>query len=291
MTFPDLSFVETARALEIEAVEGGRALSEFSLSPDLPATEDDARVLGRAIDDVEEMAERIRAVEEYVDFARVAFRERGLIYPFTPTDAGDSLDTLPGHRGTALRVSALSGIVSQGHPVSKEFEKRAFTALQHLVGGWGVCVGAPRDDGHGPERGIRRFRELLEPWETGAEWPAVYAASGDHGADGFVVLGRSWGGPVIFFQSKNSSFSLKNFPEEFARMSDIFLDWFGKRMDHRRTIVPVCAMNTVLTVELKERIAEARGPLRGHMLDAVDIICAEVGSGDHALRLPGCTVL
>ena len=291
MSFPDLSFIETARALEIEAIEGGRALSEFSLDPDIPATPEDARVLGRPVDDAEEVSERVRALEEYISLARVAFQQRGLIYPFAPSAAGDSLDILPGHKDRARQVAELSRIVSLSHPVSKEFERRAFKALQSLVGGWGVCVGAPRDDGRGPQEGIKRFRSLLEVWETGTDWPASYASSGDNGADGFVVLGRGWGGPVVFFQSKNCSFSLKNFPEEFARMSEVFVDWFGKRVDHGRTIIPVCAMNTVLTVQIKERIAEARGPFRGHMIDAVDILGTEVSGIDDALRRPVCTIL
>ena len=291
MTFPDLAFIETARALESEAVEGGRASSEFGRSPDVDEHFEEARVLGRGADDAEEVADRIHAVEEYVAFARVAFQQRGLTYPFAASATGDSLESLPGHRETAKRVAELSGMVSLGHPVSKQFERRAFLALQTLVGGWGVCVGAPRDDGQGPKAGIKRFRGMLEPWEIGAEWPSTYAASGDLGADGFAILGRGWGGPVVFFQSKNCSFSLKNFPEEFARMSDVFLDWFGKRVDHGRTIIPVCAMNTVLTVELKERIAEARGPFRGHMIDAVDILGVEIVGSGLMLRQSACTIL
>jgi len=290
MSFPDLSFIQTARALEVEAVEGGRVLSEFSLDPDAAANSEEARVLGRAVDDIDEIEERARALQEYVGHARRAFEQRGLTYPFDMSSAGDSLDVLPGHKPMALQVAELSGIVSQGLPVAKDFEKRAFRALQGLVGGWGVCVGAPRDDGRGPEDGIRRFRGLLQPWEFGQDWPAAFPASGDNGADGFIVLGRGWGGPVFFFQSKNTSFSLKSFPEEFARMPEVLDDWFGKRLNQRRTVVPVCGLNTVLTVELKERIAEARGPLAGHIVDAVDILGVEVGTVDHPLRLPGCMI-
>lgn len=291
MSFPDLSFIDTARRFEVEAVEGGRALNEFSMDPESGVNSEEVRVLGKAVDDIEETSERIQTLQEYVPHARSAFQQRGLTYPFDTSVAGDSLDVLPGHAETAGRVADLSGTVSQGKAVAKEFERRAFRALHILLGGgWGVCVGAPRDDGLGPEAAIRRFRGLLEPWEQGQDWPAAFAHSGDHGADGFVVLGRGWGGPVVFFQSKNTSFSLKDFPEEFARMSEVFNDWFGRRVNRYRTVVPVCALNTVLTIEQKERIAEARDPLSGHIVDAADILGAELGSVEHPLRLGGCTL-
>jgi hypothetical protein len=93
----------------------------------------------------------------------------------------------------------------------------------------------------------------------------------------------------VFFQSKNTSFSLKDFPEEFARMPEVFNDWFGRRINKFRTVVPVCALNTILTVEQKERIAEARDPLGGHIVDAADILSVELSVADHPLRLGGCT--
>lgn len=290
MSLTDLSFIDTARRIEVEAIEGGRALSEFTLDPESGGNDEEVRVHGKAIDDIEEGAERRRVLQEYVPHARSAFQQRGLTYPFHVSGADDSLEVLPGHDETARVVAKLSEIVSVGKAVAKEFESRAFRALQVLIGGWGACVGAPRDDGHGPEAAIRRFRDLLQPWELGQEWPAAFAHSGDHGADGFVVLGRSWGGPVVFFQSKNTSFSLKDFPEEFARMPEVFNDWFGRRINRFRTVVPVCALNTILTVEQKERIAEARDPLGGHIVDATDILSVELGVADHPLRLGSCTL-
>jgi hypothetical protein len=292
VSFPDLSFIEVARALEVEAVDGGRSLSEFSFDPGVTTDPEEEAVLGRPVDDMDEIEERSRALQEYLAYARLAFEQRGLVYPFDLSSGGDSLDVVPGQKSTAAQVAHLSRIVSQGLPVAKEFEKRAFQALQGLVGGWGVCVGAPRDDRHGPEKGIRRFREYLEPWEVGPNWPAAFPPSGDNGADGFIILGRGWGGPIVFFQSKNTSFSLKSFPEEFGRVPEILDDWFGKRLNQRRSLVPVFGLNTVLTVELKERIAEARGPaLAGHIVDAVDILGVETGSVDHPLRMSGCTIL
>ena len=290
MSFPDLSFIDTGRRVEVEAVEGGRAMNEFTVDPESGGNDEEVRVLGKAVDDMEETGERVQTLQEYVPHARSAFQQRGLTYPFDTSLGGDSLSVLPGHADTARLAAKLSAAVSQGKAIAKEFEMRAFRALQLFLGGWGVCVGAPRDDGQGPEAAIRRFRALLEAWEVGQDWPADFARSGDYGADGFVILGRGWGGPVVFFQSKNTSFSLKDFPEEFARMSEVFNDWFGRRVNRYRTVVPVCALNTVLTIEQKERIAEARGPLGGHIIDAADILGAELGSIEHPLRVGGCTV-
>jgi hypothetical protein len=291
MTFPDLSFIQTARELETEAVEGGRALSEFTFDSGESGSDEEAQILGRSVDDVEETTERVRALQEYISHVRMAFHQRGLVYPFDVSSSGDSLEILPGFKDPAHRVAQLSSIVGQAIPAAKDFESRAFKALQKVFGGWGVCVGAPRQSGEGPEKSIRKFRELLQGWETGPNWPAHYASSGDNGADGFILIGRSSGGPIVFFQSKNSSFSLKNFPEELARMSDILDDWFGRRMDHHRVIIPVCAFNTVLTLQLKERIVEARGSMACHLVDAVDIVCAELGAEGHPLRLGECKVM
>ncbi len=290
MSFPDLSFVPIARELEVEAVDGGRALSELTLDPGVAVDGEDAPVLGRSVDDAEEIQERTEAVKKYQDYARMAFRQRGLPYPFQATASGDSLEVLPGAKPMARRTAELSLMVGKGNEVAEDFEKTAFNTLQALAGGWGVCTGHPRKQRGGPEKAIRRFRELLDPWETGDEWPAVFNKSGDHGADGFVVLGRSWGGPIFFFQAKNVNFGLKGFPEEFGRMSEVLNDWFGKRMNRYRRVVPVLAVNTVLTLENKAAACEATGEHGLHFIDAVDILCLEFGAPGHRCRKLECII-
>ena len=145
-------------------------------------------------------------------------------------------------------------------------------AVQELLGGWGACTGAPTKNRKGPERSIASFRELLNQWEVGPARPFKYARSGDQGADGFLILGRSWAGPIVFFQAKNTSYNLVDFPSEFARMPEIISDWFGKPLSRGRIVVPIYAVNTILMLDLKERFFEAQGHFGVHFFDAVDIL-------------------
>ena len=94
-------------------------------------------------------------------------------------------------------------------------------------------------------------------WETG-DSRLDFARSGDHGADGFIILGRGWGGPIVFFQAKNTNFNLKDPPEEFSRIPEVLQDWFGRRWNQHRAIIPVLAVNSVLTLEMKADIYQAR---------------------------------
>ena len=55
-------------------------------------------------------------------------------------------------------------------------------ALQKLIGGWGICVGAPRNSGAGAKQAMEQFRASLMKWEKGAMWPRDFAKNGDHGA-------------------------------------------------------------------------------------------------------------
>jgi len=290
----DLSFVEEGRTLEVEAFEGGQASAEFTLDPmgwgDPEAEGDDDSVLGRAVDDILETQERLETVPGYLDYARAAFRQRGLGYPFRATAAKDSLEVIPGREEMAAACVALADAVSVGHRVAKDFEERAFRALQRLVGGWGVCVGTPRRDGSGRAAAVKRFRGLLRPWEQGGGEPEDADRGGDYGADGFLLLGRSWGGPILFYQAKNSPFALDVFPEELARIPNVVRPWFGRDVPSTR-FVPVLALNTILTMETKDRIHEERGPVSVHVLDAVDILAAEHGTADETLRRPECIVL
>ncbi len=107
MSLTDLSFIDTARRIEVEAIEGGRALSEFTLDPESGGNDEEVRVHGKAIDDIEEGAERRRVLQEYVPHARSAFQQRGLTYPFHVSGADDSLEVLPGHDETARVVADL----------------------------------------------------------------------------------------------------------------------------------------------------------------------------------------
>ncbi len=287
----DFSWVEDGRQLEVEAIEGGRPLSDFAMDPGTSQNEEEMAVMGQAVDDAEEVGHRVGLVKTYVPHAGTAYMQRGLVYPFRASDAGDALEVVPGQEELARAASRLRTMASEGAATAKQFESRALVALHRLVGGWGACVGAPRESGEGPEKAIRRFRDSLEPWERGNEWPKQFAANGDNGADGFVILGRGWGGPIIFYQAKNSNFDLRSYPEEFARQSEALRDWFGRRWNQHRVTIPVLAVNTVLTMDDKDRIAVARG--EKHMLqmfDAVDILCAELTSPDHPCRLAECRV-
>src|SRR6266851_5439244 len=253
MTTVDLSFVESARALEVDAMEGGRPLNEFTIDPQTSANDEEAPIMGRSVDDAEETAERVTLVQQYLAYARVAYEQRGLVYPFQQSAAGDSFEIVPGNQKVAARSAELSGMIRKGQPLSKQFEQQAFEALQKLVGGWGVCIGAPRHNGQGAKQAIEEFRKALLKWEKGELWPEDFAKNGDHGADGFIILGRGWAGPIVFYQSKNTNFDLRDHPEEFARVSEILQDWFGRRWNQHRLVLPVFAINSVLTFEMKDR--------------------------------------
>jgi hypothetical protein len=59
-----------------------------------------------------------------------------------------------------------------------------------------------------------------------------------------------------------------------------------------RHFIPVLALNTVLTIELKEKIYTARGPLTGvHIIDAVDILAAENVAAAHVTLRADCLIL
>lgn len=291
MSIPDLFFIESARRMEVEAVEGGRSLHEFTLDPQTSKNDEEQPVLGKSVDDAEETEEQIGLIRQYIEFARAAFHQRGLVYPFQPSDSRITLEVVQTQRRIAQRAAELSSMVGHKNPTAKSFETSGFRALQTLVGGWGTCVGSPRNNGFGAERAIRDFRDRLLPWERGDKWPADFAKNGDHGADGFLVLGRGWGGPLVFYQAKNTNLDLQDHPEEFARIPEVLTDWFGKRFSDHRRVLRVLAVNTVLTQDLKDRISEIRGDAAVHILDAVDILCAEFCPQDHSARQYECIVL
>ncbi len=290
MSLPDLSFVQDARQVEVETIEGGKPLHEFSLDPHLSDDEEEIPLFGRSVDDAEETATRVQALRQYIEHARTAYRQRGLVYPFQIASGGDSLEVLPGYRGLARKTAELSSMTGIGRRIAKDFEEKAFRALHTLTGGSAFCVGAPRRNRQGPKLTIQEFRRRLNPWEAGSVLPN-FSRSGDHGADGFLLLGRAWGGPILFYQAKNTNFDLRDFPEEIGRLSRILEDWFGKRYNQLRRVIPVLALNTVLTLELKEEIFLERGEGVGmHLLDAVDILCAEFTKPAHSLRETTCVV-
>jgi len=302
MSLLDLSFVQICRDLEVEAVEGGRQLNEFALSPirdvefeGLPDENDshyeEVPIHFRAIDDVVETEERINAVRQYLDFASRAYSHRGLVYPFEASSSGDSLLVVKGYEEIAREASRLSRMVGQGQPAAKEFETMAFEALHSMVGGWGVCVGSPRSDHSGPKKAISNFRQMLKKWEKGTFHPDTYPSAGDHGADGFLIVGRGWAGPILFYQAKNTAFDIRSFPEEFCRMSSVFKDWFGKRLDQFRRVVPVLALNTVLPLDIKEDLFEERGESGVHLIDAVDILSARFTEPEHPYRRSVCIAM
>jgi hypothetical protein len=299
MTLPDLSFVDEARALEVEAVDTGRGTNEFAFAPgpldfrgDVGEGEEEA-LHGRPVDDVIEMDERLKDLPRYVRLASTAFEQRGLTYPFEIDESGQALAVKTGFVDLAAKTSDLGRIIRQGCSSAKKFEKRAFRALHRFIGGWGVCVGAPRETLEmGAEKCIKYYRDRLFPHERGDQWPPDFSRNGDHGADGFVILGRTWGGPVAFYQAKNTGFDLKSHPEEFDRIPSIAQDWFGRRINAHRQIIRVLALNTVLSIQLKEEIYAERGESAGvHIIDAVDILAAEFLDCTHGPTRSECLVL
>lgn len=294
----DLSFVDLGREAEVEVVDTGRSLCEFTLAPgptsltaEIGEGEEDA-VHGRPVDDVLDADERLRDLPRYVAMAQIAFQERGLVYPFEVSASHDGLTIKRGEGALAVKVADLSRIVRQGIPTAARFEKRAFRAAQKWIGGWGMCVGAPRETrGIGGEKAIRHFRGQLLRHEAGGYWPDNFTRNGDEGADGFLILGRGWGGPIVYYQSKNTSFDLESYPEEFGRMPSVMEDWFGRKLNTGRRVIPVLALNTILTIALKEQIFEARGEAGVHILDAVDILASEEVPSTHTTRACNCLVL
>ncbi len=271
--FPtDVAFIQDGRLLEVEAFDPGRRSNQIAALPDegLPSLAAD--------DDIVETEERIQTVTTYIPFAESAFKDRELKYPFRKSLAGDSLHPIEGLEPFARRCSELSDLVGKNNSedqLAKRFERRAVEALHRLLGGWAVNTGSPRDDHSGPKKAVRRFREMLGG-EKGDFHAAKYPNAGDFGADAVWILGRVWGGPIVYLQAKNCSFSIKELPEEFNRVSDILYNWFGRRIDHGRSIVRVYAVNTLLTSELKGRVYQAGGSASCiHVLDAVDILAAE----------------
>jgi hypothetical protein len=295
----DLSFIDEARALEVEAIDTGRGTSEFTFAPrptnfDAEVREGDEESLhGRPVDDVLELDERLNGLPRYVKLANSAFQQRGLTYPFEIDASGQALAVVPGQHGFASKVADLSRVIRRGNPDAAKFEKRAFRALHRLIGGWGICVGSPRETPQmGAEKAIRHCRSQLLPHEQDSHWPADFSPNGDKGADGFIILGRGWGGPVAFYQSKNTGFDLESHPEEFSRIPAIAEDWFGKKINAGRRIIPVLALNTVLSIELKEKIYSQRGEQQGvHIIDAVDILGAEEVAATHNTLQSACVVL
>jgi hypothetical protein len=285
-----MGFVDEGRRLEVEALEGGRSSNEFTLAPAEIGHSEDQSVFWTPADDAIETEERLSLIGPYLEHARLAFSQRGLVYPFHASADNCSLEVLPGLEGLARRVGYLSSILGLGSSSAQEFEKTSFSALQKLVGGWGACVGSPRNDHTGPERAIHRFRDLMRPWEKGGFLRDRYSSNGDYGADGFLVLGRLWGGPIVYFQAKNSSFELDEYANELARVPEILKDWFGVYLNQRRQIVPVCALNTVMTIELKERMFQARGTAGFHVLEAVDVLASDLCDPEHELMKPSCTI-
>ena len=81
MTVPDIWFVSTVRPLEVEAIEGGVPSHHFTLAP-ADVSDEDSPVLGIRVDDTLETEERTALLRQYVDHARRAYRQRGLVYPF-----------------------------------------------------------------------------------------------------------------------------------------------------------------------------------------------------------------
>jgi hypothetical protein len=274
--FPqDVSWIQDARALEVEAVNPGASSTQLAATPSLGIASDEEDVMMSEVDDVQDIEGRIGLAPRYVPHAREAFEDRGMTYPFEISDYKASLVVIPGFEELAANAARLSEMVTRGGATAKEFEVRATQALHRLIGGWAACVGAPRKHAAqygGLEKAIRGFRAMLDK-ERGDYFPSPCAAGGDDGLDAVFILGRSWGGPVVFLQSKNSSFCIKDIPQEFARQQDICHKWFGRRIGDGRAVIPVFAVNSVLTHAMKEQIHAAGW--RCHVIDAVDILLAE----------------
>jgi hypothetical protein len=268
--FPDLAFVGDARKMEEEAIQPGiRAISlgsSLSIANNvIPSTAD-----------IEETERRIRLLKEYVPHAQQAYRDRGLTYPFDISASGDCLVVLPGQETAAQTASELSMIRSQGGQVAKAFEVRACRALHRLIGGWAACVGAPRlGKKVGTRKAVEKFRGLLGS-ECSKKYKKKYPPNSDMGADAFWILGRDWGGPLVYLQAKNMDFDMSDAPPEFQNIGNVVRHWFGRSLDLGRSVLSVLAVNTVVTLEMKHHAFQCCGPGKGyHLIDAVDILHAE----------------
>jgi hypothetical protein len=296
MSAPDLEFVNVGRRLEVEAVDGGRSQSELTVDPNVSGTttgeDEEEPVLLRSVDDAEERSEEEQAVEQFSEYAQQAYSQRDLIYPFAVGSAKNALEVIAGRKGDASAVADLARMVRFGGDIAKQFEKRAFRALWSLVGGWAVSVGAPHEAaGLGEEAAINKFRDLLYKCEAGEAWPETYGKNSDRGADGFIVLGRQWGGPLVFYQCKNTEANIEKVADELIQIPRILEDWFGRKYNQCRQIIRVVALNTILTLETKERIFENAGEGVGmHIVDAVDILGAEKHSAPLFGSRSSCTV-
>lgn len=272
----DLSFLGVTRPLEVEAVEGGRSMNEFSLDTGNSTDFEEAPIFGRSIDDVEETDDRLRMLAPYVAYAEKAFRQRGIHYPFRISSSRASLEVISGLEHVARLVAELSSIISIGGSIADEFEKKALTALGVLLHGRAVSVGAPRKSRRGPGHDVGVFRAGLFEWETGSYRRKRYPCSGDMGADGFVFLGRSIAGPIVYYQAKNSLFNLERIPREFHRPGQVMHDWFGKEMISERIVIKAFGVNSILTLEEKLNITKDQGESKILILDAVDIVSAQL---------------
>ena len=274
----DLSWIPIGRNMEVESIDGGRASNEFTLGPSDSGIENDEElpVNLRAVDDAEETEQRVKSIEKYVPYAQRAYAERGLSYPFRKSDSGDSLVVLPSAqmRDLAVKTVDLNRIISTTGGAQRNLEKRGFNALHTYLGGVGACVGASRVGRTGPKRAVEQFRTLLLDHERG-DHHDQYPANGDLGADGFIVLGRPWVGPLIFYQSKNTPFDMREFPAEFSQVNGIG-KWFGRALHRQRPIFSVFAANTLLTMAARESIFETQGNSAVMIIDAADILAAEM---------------
>jgi hypothetical protein len=275
MPISDLSFIETGRRLEVETIEGGRVLAEFTNDPQLGINDEEYALFGRSFDDMIEQSEIMEELPLYESHASKAFRQRGLIYPFRMSDSRTSLEIIPGNKKFSERVAELSAIISRSGKLAKDFEKRAFNTIHRIFGGWGVCVGDPRTKHKGISSAIERFRKFLKDWEIGNFCCDTQdARTGDRGADGFLFLGRYCCGPIIFFQAKNIAFNPREMPHEFLCLGQIIKDWFGKNIQDERNIIPVYGVNSVLTLEQKSEISNLSS-LKIVIIDAVDILLSD----------------
>jgi hypothetical protein len=166
-------------------------------------------------------------------------------------------------------------MVGIGSKTAKQFEIMAFKAAQKILGGEAICVGDPREMKPGLLAAVVSFRERLLDWERGDFFRPEYSPTGDLGADGFLFLARLCQGPVFFYQAKNTGFDLKKIPEEFQRAGQVLTDWFGKDILHERLIIPVFAVNTILTLDTKSEIVKAMAGPGMFIIDVVDILYSE----------------
>jgi hypothetical protein len=285
---PDLSFIDNARPMEVEAVDPGRRSNQITIEPVLVSADspsgdeidEAAQIMFSPAEDVQETEERLSWLNDYVPHATKAFKDRDLIYPFDLSTHGDSLKVRKGMEDLAQKCAELVEMRRKNGTPAQNFEKRAAKALHKFIGGWAVCVGAPRmEENLGPKKAVEKFRGMLTN-ECGPWLPTPWPPNGDFGADALWVLGRKWGGPIVFLQVKNSEYNPKDPPNEFLKISHVLSHWFGRPINQHRKVIPVLAVNTILTQELKEQAFACAEPSGFHLLDAVDIIYADALPND-----------